>query len=650
MSQYPYGFLVRPPLWALALFLTLSFTCRAQNLDARLMEAVRTRDTSEVRRLLKQGANANAENKNGRTPLMEAAFAGYTDTALALLENGAAVNAKNREGRTALFWATLSNHLETLQALVARGADINGKDSEGRTPLFWASLSGYTNIIRALLGKGAHVNSKDNYGWTPLMAAVDLGQVDSVKLLLQKGADGQVRGKDGSTALRLAQKYKNDSIVALLRNASREVPAKNPSGSKGSAHAASGKPVSSPTAKPDAAKSAGSSPTAKPDAAKSAGSSPTAKPDAAKSAGSSSATPAAPSAAGTPKSEILNQKLLQAAEAGDTTEVLSLIRDGAGVNARGSTNGSTPLIKAAARGFTDTVRVLAEKGAEVDATDNAGRTALMEAARQDHVDTVRFLVQHAAATDVHAKDGSTALSFAEKLHYTEIASLLKATTASSMPASGSQTPQVNPPFDPIERPSQALESKTRAQALYRMGLSLRIVEDLWPQSGDIAERAAGTILGDLVKVGAPEDAISLAQQASARLSAPSEERNGAYRSLINDLHNRVSSYCLSQPEQFFFTAGGFTYDMNLLGQEVSKSRGAEVKIEETRKNILPIAAHMAARCANISECNVRASKYMSDAANLLRQSPLLPPDGASLQKLCDQISVALGTDEAPASP
>ena len=462
-----------------------------------------------------------------------------------------------------------------------------------------------------------------------------------------------------------------------------------------------------------------------------------------------SQTPAASSAAGTPKSEILNQKLLQAAEAGDTTEVLSLIRDGAGVNARGSTNGSTPLIKAAARGFTDTVRVLAEKGAEVDATDNAGRTALMEAAfegytetvrfllqkganinvhdnegwtplfwaafsrrtetvrlllekgadvnaknkyqdtalihaayagdmdtigvllenhadinakddmgrtalmeaaRQDHVDTVRFLVQHAAATDVHAKDGSTALSFAEKLHYTEIASLLKATTASSMPASGSQTPQVNPPFDPIERPSQALESKTRAQALYRMGLSLRIVEDLWLQSGDIAERAAGTILGDLVKVGAPEDAISLAQQASARLSAPSEERNGAYRSLINDLHNRVSSYCLSQPEQFFFTAGGFTYDMNLLGQEVSKSRGAEVKIEETRKNILPIAAHMAARCANISECNVRASKYMSDAANLLRQSPLLPPDGASLQKLCDQISVALGTDEAPTSP
>ena len=535
----------------------------------------------------------------------------------------------------------------------------------------------------------------------------------------------------------------------MLRNASREVPAKNPSGSKGSAHAASGKPVSSPTAKPDAAKSAGSSPTAKPDAAKSAGSSPTAKPDAAKSAGSSSATPAAPSAAGTPKSEILNQKLLQAAEAGDTTEVLSLIRDGAGVNARGSTNGSTPLIKAAARGFTDTVRILVEKGAEVDATDNAGRTALMEAAfegytetvrfllqkganinvhdnegwtplfwaafsrrtetvrlllekradvnaknkyqdtalihaayagdtdtigvllenhadinakddmgrtalmeaaRQDHLDTVRVLVQHGAATDVHANDGSTALSFAEKLHYTEIASLLKATTASSMPATGSQTPQVNPPSDLIERPSQALESKTRAQALYRMGLSLRIVEDLWPQSGDIAERAAGTILGDLVKVGAPEDAISLAQQASARLSAPSEERNGAYRSLINDLHNRVSSYCLSQPEQFFFTAGGFTYDMNLLGQEVSKSQGAEVKIEETRKNILPIAAHMAARCANISECNVRALKYMSDAANLLRQSPLLPPDGASLQKLCDQISVALGTDEAPASP
>src|SRR5207248_3025127 len=183
-----------------------------------------------------------------------------------------------------------AGYTDTALALLENGAADNAKNREGRTALFWATLSNHRETLQALMARGADINGKDSEGRTPLFWASLPGYTDITRALLATGA-----------------------------------------------HAASGKPVSSPTAKPDAAKSAGSSPTAKPDAAKSAGSSPTAKPDAAKSAGSSSATPAAPSAAGTPKSEILNQKLLQAAEAGDTTEVLSLIRDGAGVNARGST-------------------------------------------------------------------------------------------------------------------------------------------------------------------------------------------------------------------------------------------------------------------------------------------------------------------------
>jgi ankyrin repeat protein len=363
-----------------------------------------------------------------------------------------------------------------------------------------------------------------------------------------------------------------------------------------------------------------------------------------------------------------------------TDTVRFLLEKGAEVNAKNKYQ-DTPLIHAAYGGDTDTVSVMLENHADINAKDDMGRTALIEAARQGHLDTVRVLLANGAAVGVQASDGSTALSLAEKLHYTEVATLLK-----NAPSRGPEgkTPETKPavtpkpenkapetrsvtvpppsapfapvgsvkpppqasPADPVAAAALALEKKSKAQAFYRMGLSMRIVEDLWPQSGRTAERAAASILGDLTKVGAPDDLIVFAQQASTRLAVPPEERKGSVPVLVSELHKRLDTYCLTQPGgQFFYTSGGVTYDMSLLGQELSKPGHEETKTEETRKNIAPLAANMAAQCVAITECKVRALSYITDAASLLQQSPMLPSDGATLQKLCDQIGVALGTDE-----
>lgn len=776
MLRVPHNSLSQRLLCTLAVFLSLGISVLAQDLDTKLMEAARSRDTAAVQKLLKQGANANAKNKNGRTPLMEAASEGFTDTVRVLLANGAQVNARDNVGWTALFWAAFSRRIETLRVLVSKGANVDAKDGEGRTALFWASSSGHADVVRALLDRGAHVNARDNYGWTALMSAVDLGQIDTTKVLLEKGADVELRANDGSTALRLAEKYKYDNLVVLLRDATRVVTPAKPAGTKQSHPVTSANSTASGT-----------------------------KPDSTKGSGTSSTTTAQPVPGVVSKSDVLNQKLLQAAEAGDTSEVLGLIRDGAGVNARGATYGNTALMEAASRGHTDTVRTLLEKGGDVDATDNAGRTALMEAAfegytetarvlldkganinahdkegwtplfwaafsrrtetvrfllekgadvnaknkyqdtalihaayggdtdtvavllenhadingkddmgrtalieaaRQGHVDTVRILLQNGAAVGVQANDGSTALSMAEKLRYNEIANLLKnppskpppkaaasnmpetpasenktpvagstepktepkaepktelATTANtpdaqpspvqpapdvSTPPRATPTPAKPPASDPLLAATTALEKKTRAQAFYRMGLSMRIVEDYWPQSGRVAERAAASILGDLTRVGAPDDLISLAQQVSTRLAVPPEARQGTISSMISDLRSRLNSYGLAQTtQQFFYLVGGFTYDMSLLGQQLAKPQQVEAQSEETRKLLLPSATSMAKQCAGFTECKMRALSYISDASNLLQQSPLQPADGKTLQHLCDQIGIALGTDE-----
>lgn len=713
------------PLWALAVFLCLALPTLPQDLNTKLTDAARTRDTAEVRKLLAQGADPNAKDKKGRTPLMEAASEGYTDTVRVLLENGADVNATDLVGWTALFWAAFSRRTDALRTLVAKGADVNAKDNERRTALFWAAQFGYTDTVRALLEKGAPANAKDSHGWTALMIAADLGHIDTVRALLEKGADVHARSKDGNTAQSLAEKYKYDNIVALLQNAARAPQDKSPNDTSGSTLAGS------------AGNSAGASVPA----------------PGTKKANSPSA-PVSPSITRAPsKSEILNQKLLQAAGAGDTAEVLSLIREGAGVNASGATYGNTALIDAAARGYTATVRVLLEKGGEVDATDNAGRTALMEAAfggytdtvrlllekganvnapdnegwtplfwaafsrrsdtvrfllekgagvdaknkyednaliqaayggdtdtvvvlldhhadinakddmgktalieaaRQGHADAVRLLLENGATVDLQAQDGSTALSLAVQQRYSDIVALLKNPPPKTehKPASDRKTgipdsqPVNDPTSDLLDVETQALIKKSRTQAFCRLGLSMRLVEEMWPQTGRVAERAAGSIAGDLRRVGAPEELSNLAQETSTRLAVPLEDRKGSVPPVITELRKRLDTFCVAQTdEQFFYTVGGFSYDLDLLGKDLGKPEQVEARVEESRRKVSLLANSFATQCAAISECKERALSYLSDAANLLQKTPLLSADGTTLQKLSDEIAVALGTED-----
>ena len=77
--------------------------------------------------------------------------------------------------------------------------------------------------------------------------------------------------------------------------------------------------------------------------------------------------------------------LIRAADRGGTNTVKSLLAKGVDVNARAG-NG-TALMLAAKKGHTDTVKVLLAHGADVDAKGANGETALMAAADEGHTDT-----------------------------------------------------------------------------------------------------------------------------------------------------------------------------------------------------------------------------------------------------------------------
>ncbi len=154
---------------------------------------------------------------------------------------------------------------------------------------------------------------------------------------------------------------------------------------------------------------------------------------------------------------------------------------------------------------------------------------------------------------------------------------------------------------------RALRTEDQSRAFYRLGLSMRLVEDLWPQTGRVAERAAASIVGDVRKVGGPEDLAELAQVTSNRLAFPPEDRKATAPALINDLRRRLDKFSLTRNgDEFFYAAGGFTYDMNLLGQELTRPDYVEATIEERRRKLLLLASSFATRCAAISDCKERA--------------------------------------------
>ncbi|WP_265033965.1 ankyrin repeat domain-containing protein [Wolbachia endosymbiont (group A) of Sicus ferrugineus] len=71
---------------------------------------------------IQKGADVNAKDKDGNTPLHLAAMKGKIDVVKILLEYNADVNTKNNEGRTALYYAANNNHQELVELLLAHGA------------------------------------------------------------------------------------------------------------------------------------------------------------------------------------------------------------------------------------------------------------------------------------------------------------------------------------------------------------------------------------------------------------------------------------------------------------------------------------------------------------------------------------------------
>jgi ankyrin repeat protein len=120
-------------------------------IDEELIEATRENNLPEVSRLFRAGADVNAKDRYGDTPLHFACSFGHVQVVIALLDRGADTEVKDRHGWTPLHWASLYNHLAVVKALLSGGANILAVNDYGRLPIHFAVSKGNSEVAKCLL-------------------------------------------------------------------------------------------------------------------------------------------------------------------------------------------------------------------------------------------------------------------------------------------------------------------------------------------------------------------------------------------------------------------------------------------------------------------------------------------------------------------
>ena len=303
-------------------------------------EAIRGGKTQEVRDLLNANPTlltAVSEWPTGQLPLHTAANAGQLEIARLLIQRGTDINATDKRGRTPLHAAIGSDErcVPMVRLLLDSGADIKAQTQEGMTPLHEAGMGGNRSVATMLLDAGAEVNAIGGANVTPLdlvvvVRATSPGMTDKLTdveaLLRQRGGIPGIFGAAAAGDLeRMREVLRTDPKAHSTVGVNHFVP------------------------------------------------------------------------------------LHVAAMAGQVQSVRLLLDAGAAVDAPGP---GTPLLLAAGSGHLEVVKLLVERGADVNAADDHGGTAVAAAAQGGHQEIVRYLSGRGAALASEA-DGNALIVAAQ---------------------------------------------------------------------------------------------------------------------------------------------------------------------------------------------------------------------------------------------
>jgi ankyrin repeat protein len=178
---------------ALALILWLAADGAAVA-DDSLADLIQAGDRDAALQVIREGADVNAAQGDGTTPLHWAVYKIDAELVAELVERGARPDVINNYGSSPLAEAVKIGELSLVEMLLDAGADLEAPNQDGQTVLMLAARAGALEVAELLVARGANVNTRETWrGQTAVMWAADGGFADIVELLIAHGADVHVR-------------------------------------------------------------------------------------------------------------------------------------------------------------------------------------------------------------------------------------------------------------------------------------------------------------------------------------------------------------------------------------------------------------------------------------------------------------------------
>ncbi len=152
--------------------------------------AAKEYDAQVVKYLLDAGADVNAIDGGGRTPLM---LASYQPVFAVIMEKKPDLSIKDKQGRTALMHAleqtnfNANRDLTPIRELIDDGSDVNARDAAGNSPIVAALSNPSTAVaemVQLLLAAGADINGEQ--GTQAISIAEEKNQTTALASILAR--------------------------------------------------------------------------------------------------------------------------------------------------------------------------------------------------------------------------------------------------------------------------------------------------------------------------------------------------------------------------------------------------------------------------------------------------------------------------------